>query len=134
MDKHRQRRQNVPQKWMNIADHQSQRQLIDNNNNAESRSFEQDKIKIRNETINSIGQSGNSDVDIQIDVHVDTTAIAFAILCSLLATKQMNNVEFEEAVERLQNLNLRDNYRYKLNEPNDLSNVKIFKRNRKRVD
>lgn len=119
---------------MNIADHQSQRQLIDNNNNAESRSFEQDKIKIRNETINSIGQSGNSDVDIQIDVHVDTTAIAFAILCSLLATKQMNNVEFEEAVERLQNLNLRDNYRYKLNEPNDLSNVKIFKRNRKRVD
>ncbi|WHY79008.1 hypothetical protein QNH20_07710 [Neobacillus sp. WH10] len=134
MDNHRQRRQNVPHKWMNTADHHSQRQLIDNKNNAESRSIEQDNIKIRNETINSIGQSGNSDVDIQIDVHVDTTAIAFAILCSLLATKQMNNVEFEEAVERLQSLNLRENYRYKLDDPNDLSNVKIFKRNRKRVD
>ncbi|MEH7354659.1 hypothetical protein V7150_13955 [Neobacillus drentensis] len=134
MDNHRQRRQNVPHKWMNISDHNLQRQLLDNKNNAESRSFEQDNIKIRNENTNSIGQSGNSDVDIQIDVHVDTTAIAFAILCSLLATKQMNNVEFEEAVERLQNLNSRENYRYKLDDPNDLSNVKIFKRNRKRVD
>jgi len=134
MDNHRQRRQNVPQKWMKISDHHSQRQLLDNKNNAESQSIELDNIKIKNESINSIGQSGNSDVDIQIDVHVDTTAIAFAILCSLLATKQMNNVEFDEAVEKLQNLNLRENYRYKFDDPNDLSNVRMFKRNRKRVD
>jgi len=127
---HRQRRQNMPQKWMNVAGRHSQRELINNKNSSESHTFEQDDIKIRNESINSIGQSGNSDVDIQIDVHVDTTAIAFAILCSLLATKQMNNVEFEEAVERLQNLNLRENYRYRLDNPNDLSKVKMFKRNR----
>ncbi|WP_284037916.1 MULTISPECIES: hypothetical protein [Neobacillus] len=92
-----------------------------------------DNIKIRNEGLNSIEQSGNSDVDVHVDVHVDTTPIAFAILCSLLATKQMSNFEFEEAVDRLQSLNPKEDFIYSLNPPNN-TNLLENKRDRKRVD
>ncbi len=50
----------------------------------------------------TLSHSGNSDVDITI--HVDTKPIAFAMLYSLLATKQLSNEEFEKAVRRLDSL------------------------------
>ncbi|WP_156431359.1 hypothetical protein [Bacillus sp. FJAT-29814] len=129
MEKNRQRRENhVSQQRINFEERNSQRQLSENNNRALSRLFDQDKIS--NEILNSVNKSGNSDVDVQVDVHVDTTPIAFAILCSLLATKQMNNAEFEEAVERLQNLNLTEDYT--LN--NVYNPIKMNKRTRKKVD
>lgn len=127
-------RQKLPPDWVRFENRNSQKQLMDSKNNAEARSFELENTKIENKGINSIERSGNSDVDIQIDVHVDTTPIAFAILCSLLATKQMNNLEFEEAVSRLQNLNFNENFSYSLNSPNDPSTAKIYKRNRRKVD
>ncbi len=73
-------------------------------NFSESNAIEENIVKIKNENINTIGQSGNSDVDVQVEVIVDTTAIAFAILTSLLATKQMTNEEFNIALRRLENL------------------------------
>ncbi|RFU65327.1 hypothetical protein [Peribacillus glennii] len=57
-----------------------------------------------NENNARIGHSGNSDVDIQLNVQVDTRPIAYAILCSLLATKQMTNEEFSAAVQKMDEL------------------------------
>ncbi|MBS4192147.1 hypothetical protein KHA94_18435 [Bacillus sp. FJAT-49705] len=100
--------------------------IDENKNNAEARSNDQNIIKINNESKNSIGQSGNSDVDLQVDIHVDTTAIGIAILCSLLATKQMSNVEFEEAVKRLEEITKKKDVIF--TDENNLANVKIFKK------
>ncbi|MEC1377677.1 hypothetical protein P9D39_26030 [Heyndrickxia oleronia] len=92
----------------------------------ESQSIEDTRINIKNDNKNTIGQSGNSDVDVHVDVHVDTTAIGFAILCSLLATKQMSNSEFEEAVNRLQQITQN---KFVFNDNNSLSTVKLFEDN-----
>jgi ABC-type transporter Mla MlaB component len=86
-------------------------------------SDEQKVIQIRNTNSNEVGQSGNSDVDLKIDVHVDTTAIGYAILCSLLATKQMDNDEFKTAVRKLEELTRKSFFG---KDVNDLSNVKLF--------
>lgn len=72
----------------------------------------------------SIGKSGNSDVDVNVNVIVDTTSIAFAYLCSMLATKKMTNDEFETAVQKLEEMTHRHSKR--LENQNDLSNVKVF--------
>jgi hypothetical protein len=57
-----------------------------------------------NENLAKIGHSGNSDVDVHVNVQVDTRPIAYAMLCSLLATKQITSVEFESAIGRLDEL------------------------------
>ncbi|MCR6596183.1 hypothetical protein NFC80_06010 [Bacillus halotolerans] len=46
-----------------------------------------------------IENSGNSEV--HIDIHIDTMPIAFAILCSALAAKQMTKEEFDTAYTQL---------------------------------
>ncbi|MCY7985976.1 hypothetical protein MOB89_21755, partial [Bacillus inaquosorum] len=51
--------------------------------------------------------SGNSEV--HIDIHIDTMPIAFAILCSALAAKQMSKEEFDMAYTRLQEMNREHN-------------------------
>lgn len=101
--------------------------IIDENKNiSKAQADEQNNINIKNESKNTIGQSGNSDVDLQVDIHVDTTAIGFAILCSLLATKQMNNEEFEQALKKLEDITKKRDVVF--SDVNNLSNVKIFKR------
>jgi hypothetical protein len=50
----------------------------------------------------TIGRSGNSDVDVTIDI--DTTAIAYAMLCSLFATDRLNSQEFDKAVKKFDSL------------------------------
>jgi hypothetical protein len=73
-----------------------------------------------------IGHSGNSDVDVNVNIQVDTMPIAFAILCSLLATKQLTNEEFESAVRKLETLSnhyKKSNYR---RETNDGPEVKLL--------
>ncbi|WP_197046591.1 hypothetical protein [Oceanobacillus salinisoli] len=59
-----------------------------------------------NDTKSIIRESGNSDVDVKVDV--DTTPIAYAMLCSLLATKQISSREFEEAVRKFDELMVRN--------------------------
>lgn len=73
------------------------------NINFEEEDIESNEI-IKNLNSNSIRQSGNSDVDVKVNVYVDTTAIGYAILCSLLATKQMSKEEFKAAVRSLEEL------------------------------
>lgn len=52
----------------------------------------------------NIGHSGNSDVDVQVTIEVDTRPIAYALLCSMLATKQLSQSEFETAVKKMEEL------------------------------
>ena len=51
-----------------------------------------------------IGQSGNSDVDVYVNIEVDTKPIAYAMLSSLLATKQITRSQYEEAIRNLKEL------------------------------
>ncbi|MBU8709855.1 hypothetical protein [Bacillus subtilis] len=56
-----------------------------------------------------IKNSGNSEV--YIDIHIDTMPIAFAILCSALAAKQMTKEEFDMAYTQLREMNRENNSR-----------------------
>ncbi|WP_274854051.1 hypothetical protein [Bacillus methanolicus] len=49
-----------------------------------------------------VAHSGNSDVNVHVNIQVDVTPIAFAVLYSLLATKQLSNEEFELALKKLE--------------------------------
>jgi hypothetical protein len=49
-----------------------------------------------------LAHSGNSDVNIQIQLQIDLTPIAFTVLYALLAKKQISNEEFELALKRLE--------------------------------
>ena len=89
-----------------------------------ARATDQNNIEVINENRNSIDRSGNSDVDVHVDVHVDTAPIGFAILCSLLATKQMSHEEFEAAVRRLEEMTQKQNYIYM--DQNNPSKAKIY--------
>jgi hypothetical protein len=77
----------------------------------------------------AINHSGNSDVDISIQL--DTTPIAFAMLCSLLATKQLSNEEFELAVRKLEDLTKNKKIQ-PIKEANDISKVNLFNHRRRR--
>lgn len=57
-----------------------------------------------NENLAKIGHSGNSDVDVHVNVQVDTRPIAYAMLCSLLATQQITHNEFKKALDKLEEL------------------------------
>lgn len=43
----------------------------------------------------------NSDVNVDVNIQVDTIPIAFAVLYYLLATKQLSHEEFEFALRKL---------------------------------
>lgn len=57
-----------------------------------------DTIQLNQSTIT---HSGNSDVTVQITIQVDVKPIAFAILYSLVASKQLSTEEFESALQKL---------------------------------
>lgn len=62
-----------------------------------------DQNDLVNGTLAKISNSGNSDVDVntKIDVYIDVMPIAFAILYSSLAKKQISKNEFENAIKKL---------------------------------
>ncbi|WP_081485636.1 hypothetical protein [Bacillus methanolicus] len=70
----------------------------------------------------TVNQSGNSDVDVNVKVNIDTMPIALALLCQSFANKQLTKEEFEIAVKKL--LELTDKYRESKNEKK--SNVKYI--------
>lgn len=72
----------------------------------------------------TIEHSGNSDVDVK--VIVDTTPIAYAMLCSFLAAKQISPSEFKDSVRELESL-IRDGQKPYIRDINDLSQVKLYK-------
>ena len=82
----------------------------------------------KNSNQSSINHSGNSDVD--VIVQIDTKPIAFAMLCSLLATKQLSNEDFELAVRKLEEL-ANPGKIHSVKEVNDVSKAKIFNKRRR---
>ncbi|OLN22987.1 hypothetical protein BTO30_06950 [Domibacillus antri] len=90
-----------------------------------------DRLSSRDKLANklSIGESGNSDVDVNVVVKVDTMPIAFAMLCSLWSSKQLSDEDFERAVERLEKLTGQQTNKVFFSD-NELSNVKIFEKKR----
>ena len=92
--------------------------------------FTKDKNRIKNdnEIITSIGNSGNSNIDMNLEVKIDTTAIGFAILCSLLATGQMTDREFQKAVAKLEKLTKEKMSNFYGRDLNNPSNAKLYKR------
>lgn len=54
------------------------------------------------ENTSEVSYSGNSDVDVK--VIIDTTPIAYAMLCTLLSTNQITNDEFKNSVQQLDEL------------------------------
>ena len=81
-------------------------------------------VDFRNNASSTIGHSGNSDVD--VDVTVDTTPIAYAMLCTLLSSKQISSNEFNNYVRKLENLPS-NGKSPTIREINDLSQVKLYK-------
>lgn len=77
----------------------------------------------RNDNQSQVAHSGNSDVDVKVEV--DTMPIAYAMLCSLLATKQVSEHEFNNAVQNLKNL-VYDDLELKGNHDNDPETAKIY--------
>lgn len=79
----------------------------------------------------SVGDSGNSDVDVNVIVKVDTMPIAFAMLCSMWASNQMSDEDFERAVRKLEKLTGQQVNRSFFSE-NDITNAKIFEKKERR--
>ena len=98
----------------------------DNDNDTRSNIDNHIRNKNVNENINSIGHSGNSDIDMNVEVNVDTTAIGFAILCSLLATGQMTDRQFNDAVSKLEELTREKMSNFYGNDRNDTSGVRLY--------
>ncbi|MGZ9869456.1 hypothetical protein [Priestia endophytica] len=72
---------------------------------------------------NSIDNTGNSDVDVTVDVEIDTMPIAFAMLYSLFASKQISSEEFELAIQRLKSWNDKDNSNADFYSGRDINNI-----------
>lgn len=80
-------------------------------------------------TQTEVTNSGNSNVDMNVIVEMDTKPIAYAMLCSLLATKQINYKEFEDALEVLEGLIKKDEKARGSHEDSGTSKVKLFNQN-----
>ncbi|PAD22826.1 hypothetical protein [Terribacillus saccharophilus] len=74
----------------------------------------------RNDNNSQVANSGNSDVDVIVEVN--TMPIAYAMLCSLYATKQLSLTEFEDAIKNLKSLVDED----RVNNDNDPNTAKIY--------
>lgn len=62
-----------------------------------------------------VGHSGNSDVDLVVNIDIATNAIAYAMLCSLYAKGEINDLELEKAIKKLDSLIERDKRNRKSN-------------------
>jgi hypothetical protein len=65
---------------------------------------EDSNIRDINENQAKINHSGNSNVNVHVNVEVDTKAIAYALLCSALAKKDLTDDEFQFALSKLEEL------------------------------
>lgn len=82
------------------------------------------KAEVEKSVESIIKDSGNSDVDISI--LIDTTPMAYAMLCSLLATQQLTKHEFDKAVQNLEDLTKNNDHYVK--GKNDVSTVRLKER------
>jgi hypothetical protein len=71
--------------------------------------------QIENKLNTLVGHSGNSDVDLVVNIDIDTKAIAYGMLCSLYAKGELTELELEKAIQKLDRLIERDKRNKKLN-------------------
>ncbi|KAB2333956.1 hypothetical protein [Bacillus mesophilum] len=64
--------------------------------------------QVENNLKTVIERSGNSDVDLTVNVDIDTTPIAYGILCSIFAKGDLTELELEKAIQKLDHLIDRD--------------------------
>ena len=62
-----------------------------------------------------VGHSGNSDVDLTVNIDIDTKGIAYGMLCSLYAKGELTKLELYKAIHRLDKLIERDKRKKELN-------------------
>lgn len=63
---------------------------------------------VENKLQSMVSHSGNSDVDLTLNIEIDTKAIAYGMLCSLYAKGDLSEQELEKAIQKLDNLIERD--------------------------
>jgi len=63
---------------------------------------------VENKLKTMIDRSGNSDVDVTVNIDIDTKAIAYGMLCSLYAKGDLTEQELARAIQKLDNLIERD--------------------------
>lgn len=67
-----------------------------------------DRNSVENQLQALVGNSGNSDVDLSVQVDVNTKIIAYGMLCSLYAKGEISESELERAISKLDSLVERD--------------------------
>lgn len=76
----------------------------------------------------SVDHSGNSDVDVNVNIQVDTMPIALSLLCLSFVNKQITRQEFESAVEEL--VKVTNRYKKSEGKIEGESRLKLFNENR----
>jgi hypothetical protein len=71
---------------------------------------------IENKLNSLIGNSGNSDVDLTVNVDIDVKPIAYGIICSEYAKGNINEQDLERAIQKLDSLIERDKKKRKSGE------------------
>ncbi|WP_449537560.1 hypothetical protein [Ferdinandcohnia sp. Marseille-Q9671] len=81
---------------------------------------------IENKLNSLIRNSGNSDVDLVVNVDIDTKAIAYGMLCSLYAKGELNDLQLEKAIQKLDGLIERDRKRQRAKDRSGKNNAKLY--------
>ena len=72
-----------------------------------------------------VGHSGNSDVDLTVNIDIDTKGIAYGMLCSLYAKGELTKLELYKAIYRLDKLIERDKRKKEMNNNRVIENETI---------
>lgn len=83
---------------------------------------------IRSDLSAAVNRSGNSDVDVNVNIQVDTMPIGLSLLCLSFAKKQITREEFESAVKEL--VKVTNNYKKSDRNRDRESRVKLFNDNK----
>lgn len=82
---------------------------------------------IENKQSTMVGHSGNSDVDLVVNVDIDTKAIAYGMLCSIYAKGELSEQELEKAIQKLDEIIDKDKSKKKsYNDPIIINNRNLF--------
>lgn len=86
----------------------SQRDKVDKREQFENRGRVEKREKIESLSKTVVGHSGNSDVDLTVNIEIETRSIAYGMLCSLYAKGELTDFELEKGLRKLENLIERD--------------------------
>ncbi|GIN64408.1 hypothetical protein J27TS8_44010 [Robertmurraya siralis] len=78
---------------------------------------------VENKLNTIVRHSGNSDVDLEVNIDIDTKAIAYGMLCSLYAKGELSEMELNKAIQKLDTLIERDKRKKKLDNNNYQVNI-----------